>query len=130
LLSNLQSNFGISADFEKRFISSGSKKKGIKLSIDPLIIISQIAELLDLVSYKIKAGDNAQFFMRVNSEQSLLKISNSQISSKTIEYVRQRHNNSIEWMKYFFEKLITDEERWNAIEKYFLGSELEELSKD
>jgi hypothetical protein len=33
-------------------------------------------------------------------------------------------------MKYFFEKLITDEERWNAIEKYFLGSELEELSKD
>jgi len=127
LLSNLQSNFGISADFEKRFISNGSKKKGTKLSIDPLIIISQIAELLDLVSYKIKAGDNAQFFMRVNSEQSLLKIANSQILSKTIDYVRQRHNNSIEWMKYFFEKLTNDEERWNAIEKYFLGSELEEL---
>jgi len=125
LLSNLQSNFGVSADTEKRFISNGSKKKGAKLSIDPLIIISQIAELLDLVSYKIKAGDNAQFFMRVNSEQSLLKIANSQVLSKTIDFVRQRHDNSIHWMTYFFEKLTSDEERWNAIEKYFLGNELE-----
>jgi ATP-dependent DNA helicase RecQ len=130
LLSNLQSNFGVSADSEKRFISNGSKNKGTKLSIDPLIIISQIAELLDLVSYKIKAGDNAQFFMRVNSEQSLLKIANVQVLSKTIDYVRQRHNNSIDWMKYFFEKLTNDEERWHAIEKYFLGTELEELYKN
>jgi ATP-dependent DNA helicase RecQ len=124
VLSNLQSNFGVSADTEKRFISNGSKKNRAKISIDPLIIISQIAELLDLVSYKIKAGDNAQFFMRVNSEQSLLKIANSQVLSKTIDFVRQRHENSILWMTYFFEKLSTDEERWSAIEKYFLGDDL------
>lgn len=126
LLSNLQSNFGVSLDTEKRFISGGSKKRGSKISLDPLILISQIAELLDLVSYKIKAGDNAQLFMRVNSDQSLFKIANGQIPSKTIELVRYRHENSIRWMKYFFEDLSDDQQRWETIENYFLGKELNE----
>jgi ATP-dependent DNA helicase RecQ len=124
---NVFSNFNNSRDREKRFIISakpaGQKSKN---NVDYKVIIAQICELFDLVSYKIKAGDNAQFFMRVNSERSLQAIARGEINSKTIELVKDRHENSIKWMKYFFTKLKTNEERWDKIQSYFLGHDLEE----
>lgn len=119
----IYSYFSPSIDKVKRFVTKGNDltNKSKKLQPDPIVIISQLAELFGLVTYKIKAGDNAQFFMRINSVSSLQKIANNEIESNTIALVKRRHENSISLMSYFFESKLDNEERWNLIEDYFLG---------
>lgn len=92
---------------------------------DYLLIGVQLLELFDLVSYTYQAGDRPEFFVRVNSAYPINKIVNdSQYSSKTLELVRNLHCESVGLLKYFFEKLNSNTERWDFIEKYFLGEDL------
>lgn len=89
---------------------------------NPLLIAIQMMELLDLITYIFESGNKPEFFVRVNSENTILKvINNENYQSKTLATIGNLHYDSVRYMKYFFERLRSDEDRWNFIEDYFLG---------
>jgi ATP-dependent DNA helicase RecQ len=117
-------------DDQKLFIENNSVEQKGKMTKNPLLVLAQIMELLDLAKYEIKAGDRPQYFIRVNSATGLNRVSDDSYQSKTVSNVRIRHVNSIKIMSYFFTKLNNDKERWNLVEDYFLGNKISELIKD
>ena len=89
----------------------------------PLLIGIQMMELLDLITYTFESGNRPEYFVRVNSESTILKaIDNPNYQSKTLATISNLHYDSVRYMKYFFTKLRTNEERWEFIEDYFLGN--------
>lgn len=68
------------------------------------------------------SGTNPEFFIRVNNPYAIERIiNNSNYVSRTVALVGQKHKESCGFMSYFFTKLSTDTERWDFIERYFLG---------
>lgn len=90
---------------------------------NPLIVGIQIMELFDLVTYTFTAGNKPEYFVRVNSESALQRIVNTpNYHSETLRNISEMHYDSIKYMTYFFRKIDNDEERWQFIEDYFLGT--------
>jgi ATP-dependent DNA helicase RecQ len=112
---------------KKLFIENNTSGQKNKMRKNPLLVLVQIMELLDIAKYEIKAGDKPQYFIRINSETGLSKISSESYYSKTVESVKKRHDNSIRIMEYFFTKLTNNEDRWRLIEEYFLGKSIVDL---
>jgi len=127
VIKNSRLNFGNLDEKKKRYVVEGQQNK---IKADPVVVLAQLCELFGLISYEVKAGDNAQFFIRVNSESSLRQIADNLVNSKMIEIIHNRHENSKKWMTYFFTKLVSDDDRWNFIESYFLGKDFEEAATD
>jgi ATP-dependent DNA helicase RecQ len=115
---------------QKLFIENNSLEQKGKMTKNPLLILVQIMELIDLTKYEIKAGDRPQYFIRINSATALNKVSDDSYQSKTVNNVRLRHDNSIKIMSYFFTKLNNDKDRWDLVEDYFLGKKINELIKE
>lgn len=93
-----------------------------KMSDDKQVIVGQVMELLEAAECKISSGTNPEFFVRVNNPDAIERIiNNPSYISRTVTLVGDKHKESYELMGYFFENLNTDEERWDFIEKYFLG---------
>lgn len=90
-----------------------------------LLTAVQIAELFELVNYSYQSGDKPEYFVRVNSEYPIKRIlENINYHSETLKLVYKMHCDSVRLMKYFFENLKSNEERWDFVEEYFLGVNL------
>lgn len=99
-----------------------------KMTDDKQVIMGQIMELLEAADCKISSGSNPEFFVRVNNPYAIERIiNNPAYVSQTVALVGKKHRESYELMGHFFENLHTDTERWDFIEKYFLG-QLDESS--
>lgn len=86
------------------------------------IIVAQLLELLEMADCKVMAGTNPEFFIRVNDPSAIKKIiDNPNYLSKTVAVVGKKHKESCDLMSYFFTELRNDQDRWDFIEKYFLG---------
>lgn len=93
-----------------------------KLKDDQQVIMCQLLQLLEIADCKISSGSKPEFFVRVNNPYAIERIvNNSSYTSKTVELVADKHKESYELMGHFFEKLTSDTERWDFIERYFLG---------
>lgn len=107
---------------EKIRVSLVDTSKNNKMRNDPLLVGVQIMELLDFATYTFEAGSKPEFFIRINSEKTILDvINNNNYQSRTLASIQALHYNSVRYMKYFFEKLNNDKDRWQFIEDYFLG---------
>ena len=107
---------------ERNSIVEVDKQKDKIMRSDTLLVAMQILELFELIDYTFSAGDKPEYFVRINSENALKRISeNSSYSSDTLATIFEMHKESVCYMKYFFTALRSDEERWEFIEKYFLG---------
>lgn len=86
------------------------------------IVICQLLELLGAAECDMLSGTNPEFFIRVNNPYAIERIiNNPNYVSRTVALVGQKHKESCGFMNYFFTKLSTDTERWDFIERYFLG---------
>lgn len=107
---------------ERRSIIDTNKSSDSQMRNNALLIAVQIMELIDVVTYNFEKGNSPEFFIRVNSETTIRKVvENKNYESQTLKAINNLHINSVRYMKYFFENLRTDEERWQFIEDYFLG---------
>ncbi len=96
----------------------------------PEIIAAQFLESLELVDTKISEGSKPEFFVRVNSPYAIERIiKDDRYRSKTLRLVNEKHEESCDLMTYFFTKLHGDAERWDFIEKYFLGKLDDEIGQ-
>lgn len=97
-------------------ISAKNSNKDIR------VLLAQILEILELAEVNIRTGDNPEFFVRVNNSNAIEKIINDKFyKSKTVELVKEKHDNSTKIMEYFFTQLSTKKDRWDFIEQFFLG---------
>ncbi|MBE0639412.1 MAG: ATP-dependent DNA helicase RecQ [Bacteroidales bacterium] len=85
-------------------------------------------EILELGTFEIKGGENPMIFIRINDPNRIERDSNylgytNSLLSKTLE----RHYLSNEIFDHFFLRSFTNLERWNFIEDFFLGSDVDLL---
>lgn len=101
--------------FEK-YIAVGESGKEYRIKIAYLI------ESFLLGHYEISGGQLSQIFIRIN-EPYKLKLFSSQedYNNVILRNVELRHQRSVETMSQFFNLKMTNDERWDYIENYFLG---------
>lgn len=85
-------------------------------------------EMLELGTFEIKGGENPMVFIRINDPNRIERDSNNSyytnsLLSKTLE----RHYLSNQIFDHFFLRSFTNNERWDFIEDFFLGSDVDIL---
>lgn len=126
----------ISYSFQKKFNADMSNREKVFLiNTNPIsntakpdtseeMYMAKYLEAFNLCSYQVVSGERPEYFVRVNSILQIEKILEDQnYRSKMVDMVRNRHFASKETMQRFFMELSTDQERWDYIEKYFVGME-------
>jgi hypothetical protein len=84
--------------------------------------------MLELGTFEIKGGENPMVFIRLNDPLRIERDSNNNnyknsLLSKTLE----RHNLSNQIFDHFFLRSFSNDERWNFVEDFFLGSDVDVL---
>lgn len=89
------------------------------IELQPLLTLM---EILELASYDLKGGEKAEIFLRVNDPVKLKNIAYAKdYSNVVLKEIVRRHKDSMELLRRFFTTPMTNEDRWNFIENYFLG---------
>lgn len=88
----------------------------------------KLLTLLDLITYEIEGGNTPEIFIRLNAPDKIKRIVEDKVVyiNNYVERARDRHYRSVKILDYFFRNLKNDEERWDFVEKYFLGEDIEE----
>lgn len=92
-----------------------------QIEIMPLL---RILELLNLATYEIRGGEKAEVFIRINDPAKLEWLANSgKYTNSVLQSIQEHHRNNVRLLSAFFTTNLSDEERWELIEQYFLGNE-------
>ena len=94
------------------------------------VVFSRLGYLLalfELGTFEIKGGENPMIFVRLNDPRRIEKDSTSYYFNSVLTKTLDRHYLSNRIFDHFFMNTFTNEERWNFIEDYFLGAEIDEL---
>lgn len=89
------------------------------------IKIAYLLESFILGNYELTGGQLPQLFIRINDPfkiQTLAK--DDKYSNMILQDIDNRHKNSMIIMENFFNSQMNDEDRWNFIERYFLGQDV------
>jgi len=102
-----------------KYISIKDKKSEFRIKIAYLL------ESLLLGNYEVVGGQHLQIFIRANDPYKIKLLSKYQKYSNVIlQDINNRHKNSVEIMEKFFISTMSNNERWNFIESYFLGKDV------
>ena len=102
------------------FLSTESDKNRRQLRM------AYIIEAFKLGSYKFEGGKMPMLFIRINDPIKLFKEYNKRYKYRNglVDAIHEKHKLNVEIIEHFLRSKMTDEERWNYIENYFLGQEL------
>lgn len=92
-----------------------------------MVQLAYVLEAFDLATYEMAGGEKPGVFIRINDPIKLKRILKKGYSNQILREIDQRQKTSVAIMEFFFLNSLTDEERWTFIEKYFLGTPVEEL---
>lgn len=92
------------------------------------IRLGYFLEMLELGTFEIKGGENPMVFIRLNDPLRIERDSNNNsynntLLSKTLE----KHHLSNQIFDHFFLRSFSNDERWDFIEDFFLGSDVDIL---
>jgi hypothetical protein len=97
------------------------KSQNASIEIMPLL---RFLELLGLASYEIRGGEKAEVFIRINDPDKLERLAEEkQYTNQVLKHIQERHRHNERLLEKFFATDMSDEERWELIEQYFLGNE-------
>lgn len=88
-----------------------------------LIYIAIILELFNLASYEVIGGKNTEIFIRINDPAKLRRLSYGKYNNTILTDIDRKRKRSQEILSNFMQAKISNDERWNVIEHYFLGKE-------
>ena len=119
ILKNFNAMFkGYNNIFEK-YISSEDAEKNDSIKL------AYILEAFSLGSYELSGGKLPQIFIRISDPFRInLILQRGKYRNDILRNIEERHSRGIRIMEQFFGSKMTDEERWNYIENYFLGEKL------
>ena len=79
-------------------------------------------EIFDLATYEMVGGKNPQIFIRVNDPQKLSAISKAkEYRNMILSRIEKHHKRSAMIIDRFMSIELSNQNRWDLIEKYFLG---------
>lgn len=85
-------------------------------------------EMLQIGSFEIKGGENPMVFVRLNDPQRIERDAyNSNYKNTLLTKTLERHHLSNLIFDHFFLNGFSNVERWNFIEDYFLGEDIDTL---
>lgn len=95
---------------------------------DPIIKISEFLNSLGLADYYRQGGDQPAIFIRINNPYYLnLLIQRGNYRNDILESIYEKYRFSERIFTYFFMTPMTNKQRWDFIEAYFLGESEENL---
>lgn len=89
----------------------------------------KILNMFDLITYEIEGGNTPEVFIRLNAPDKIKRIVEDKIvyTNNYVERARDRHYRAVKILDYFFRHFGKDNDaRWNFVERYFLGEDIEE----
>lgn len=93
-----------------------------------LVRLGYLLEILKLGSFEVSGGNSPMVFVRVNDPKKVHRTAFSRdYYNNLLADVHRRHNISYQIFEHFFLRKFDDSSRWDFIEDYFLGSEIDEL---
>lgn len=97
-------------------------EKTSKNDVEALKLLS----LLDIVIFEIIGGDSPEIFIRLNAPDKIKNIVEDRViyKNKYVDRAKEKHYRNVKIMDYFFRNFDNDVDRWNYIEKYFLGGDV------
>lgn len=85
-------------------------------------------EMLELGTFEIKGGENPMVFVRINDPNRIERDSNnSSYTNSLLSKTLEKHYLSNQIFDHFFLRSFTNSERWDFIEDFFLGSDVDLL---
>ncbi|MBK7482303.1 MAG: ATP-dependent DNA helicase RecQ [Flavobacteriales bacterium] len=113
------------ADVREEYVRYAGRESG---SDDRLMRLGYLLEMAEVGLVEIVGGEAPMVFVRLNDPRKVIYDSrNPNYSNILLEDVHRRHHVSVDIFKHFFLREMSDEERWNFVEDYFLGKEVDEL---
>lgn len=87
-------------------------------------VILGILESMGILTFEMIGGANSQLYIYINQIQALKNILNAPYNyhNRLLETVAERHLISVKMLTYLYEGDFTNEDRWNLLEDYFLGT--------
>ncbi len=91
-----------------------------------------ILESFDVLTFKMIGGANSQIYIYINQIQTLKNILSypGLYRNRLLDTVADRHVISVQMLTYLYEKDFTNEQRWDLLEEYFLGSIPDQVKKE
>lgn len=113
---------GSDKSIENRYVTN---KGG---NTEDYIRLGYFLEILELGTFEIKGGENPMVFIRINDPERIERDSqNDNYSNTLLKKTLDRHYLSNEIFDHFFLRSFDNKERWDFIEDYFLGSDVDSL---
>lgn len=85
-------------------------------------------EMLEIGTFEIKGGENPMVFIRINGSQIIERDSkNRYYKNSLLEKTLERHYISNQIFDHFFLNNFDNTERWDFIEDFFLGEDMDSL---
>ena len=85
-------------------------------------------EMLELGTFEIKGGENPMIFVRINDPNRIeIDSNNASYKNSLLKSTLDKHDISNQIFDHFFLRSFTNDERWNFIEDFFLGSDIDDL---
>lgn len=95
---------------------------------DPIVKVSEFLNSLGIADYCRQGGDQPAIFIRINNPYYLNSmIRGGRYHNRILENIYEKYNYSERIFTYFFTTKMTNEQRWDFIEAYFLGESEEKL---
>ena len=84
--------------------------------------LAEFLEVLGLAEYENRGGSGADLFVRLNSPAKLNAFTcDPRYKNSVLADLQTRHRRSTELITRFFTTQMSDEDRWDLVEHYFLG---------
>lgn len=95
---------------------------------DPIVKVSEFLNSLGLADYYRQGGDQPAIFVRINNPYFLNSlIKGGKYRNDILESIYEKYRFSERIFTYFFTTQMSNEQRWDFIEAYFLGESEENL---
>ncbi|XWW47024.1 ATP-dependent DNA helicase RecQ [Fibrella sp. USSR17] len=108
----------------RHYVSTNTEKNRDMLKL------AYILEVFDLATYELNGGERPQIFIRVNDPMKIERFATTSYTNSIVQEVHDRQKRSVNLLESFFTATMTDAERWQFIEDYFLGREVGELIEE
>jgi len=92
-----------------------------------LFRLGQWMEVEGLGSYNASGGEKPMIFVRLNDPKKLEKDSTGYYKNDLLERTRDKHSVSTTIFDHFFQNSFDDDQRWDFVEDFFLGTEVDDL---
>jgi hypothetical protein len=96
----------------------------------PLVKLCELLNSLEIADYQRIGGEKPSIFVRINNPVYISElIRRGHYDNKILNGIYEKFKYSERIFNYFFTTEMTDKERWDFIESYFLGASEDELMK-